>query len=122
MLSKLLLVGAGGFIGAILRYGISQWISKRTVSTLPVATLFVNLLGSFTLGLLTGLDLSNFSVLFLGTGILGAFTTFSTFKLESVQLRFKKNWKIFVLYTVLSYTLGIALAWTGFQLGGIFSS
>ncbi|MGR9049652.1 fluoride efflux transporter CrcB [Halobacillus faecis] len=122
MLSKLMLVGAGGFIGAILRYGISQWINKRTVSTLPVATLFVNLLGSFILGILTGLDLSKFWVLFLGTGILGAFTTFSTFKLESVQLRFKKNWKTFVLYTVLSYTLGIVLAWTGFQLGGIFSS
>ncbi|MYL48191.1 fluoride efflux transporter CrcB [Halobacillus litoralis] len=121
MLSKLLLVGAGGFIGAILRYGISQWINKRTTSALPVATLFVNLLGSFVLGLLTGLELSTFWVLFGGTGILGAFTTFSTFKLESVQLHFKKNWKTFVLYTVLSYTLGIALAWTGFQLGGFFS-
>lgn len=121
MLTKLLLVGAGGFIGAILRHGISQWISKRTVSALPVATLFVNLLGSFVLGLITGLDLSKFWVLFLGTGILGAFTTFSTFKLESIQLRFKKNWKTFILYTVLSYTLGITLAWTGFQLGGLFA-
>ncbi|MBX0358420.1 fluoride efflux transporter CrcB [Halobacillus sp. Nhm2S1] len=120
MLSKLLLVGAGGFIGAILRYGISQWINKRTASALPVATLFVNILGSFVLGLITGLDLSTLWVLFAGTGILGAFTTFSTFKLESVQLHFKKNWKTFVLYTVLSYTLGIALAWSGFHLGKLF--
>ncbi|MEC3884939.1 fluoride efflux transporter CrcB [Halobacillus sp. HZG1] len=118
MFIKLILVGAGGFIGAVLRYGISQWIGKRTASTLPVATLFVNLLGSFILGLLTGLDLSTFWVLFGGTGVLGALTTFSTFKLESVQLHFKKNWKTFILYTVLSYTFGIALAWTGFQLGG----
>ncbi|MBN9653351.1 fluoride efflux transporter CrcB [Halobacillus sp. GSS1] len=122
MFLKLFLVGAGGFIGAVLRYGISQWIGKRTASTLPVATLFVNLLGSFILGLLTGLNLSTFWVLFGGTGVLGALTTFSTFKLESVQLHFKKNWKTFILYTVLSYTLGIALAWTGLQLGGFIPS
>ncbi|CDQ17785.1 camphor resistance protein CrcB [Halobacillus karajensis] len=117
MLIKLLLIGSGGFIGAVTRYTVSQWINKRTATPFPFATLFVNILGSFLLGLLSGLNLTNGWILFCGTGILGSFTTFSTFKLESVQLHFKQQWKTFILYTVISYGAGILLAFCGCLIG-----
>lgn len=120
ILFKLFLVGAGGFIGAMLRYAISQWINNRSSSDLPVATLLVNTLGSFLLGIVIGLDVGTLWFILCGTGVLGAFTTFSTFKLESIQLHGKKKWKVLLLYTLLSYSLGIVLAYAGFALGRWF--
>lgn len=122
MLWKILLVGIGGFVGAIFRYQISQWIHRFSKSDLPVATLFVNVLGSFLLGLLTGLDLSEVWILLCGTGVLGAFTTFSTFKLEATQLHLKKKWRIFAIYIITSYGAGIGLAYAGFQITQWLSS
>ena len=116
MLLKVLLVGVGGFVGAILRYQISQWIHLFSKSDLPIATLYVNILGSFLLGLLTGFDLSEVWILLCGTGILGAFTTFSTFKLEAIQLHLKQKWKTFAIYIITSYSAGIGLAFAGFQI------
>lgn len=84
-------VGLGGFIGAASRYYISTLINKINTSGFPIATLIINILGSFLIGLLTQLliglcpDNKNLQ-LFLTTGILGGFTTFSTFSLETVNL------------------------------------
>lgn len=122
MLLKILLVGIGGFVGAIFRYQISQWVHRFSESDLPVATLFVNGLGSFLLGLVTGLDLSEVWVLLCGTGGLGAFTTFSTFKLEAIQLHFQQKWKTFAIYIITSYGAGIGLAYAGFQIAQGVSS
>lgn len=84
-------VGLGGFIGAASRYYISTLINKINTSGFPIATLIINILGSFLIGLLTqllvGLCPDNKKLqLFLTTGILGGFTTFSTFSLETVNL------------------------------------
>jgi len=84
-------VGLGGFIGAASRYYISTLINKINTSGFPIATLIINILGSFLIGLLTqlliGLCPNNKKLqLFLTTGILGGFTTFSTFSLETVNL------------------------------------
>ncbi len=84
-------VGLGGFIGAASRYYISTLINKINTSGFPIATLIINILGSFLIGLLTqlliGLCPNNKNLqLFLTTGILGGFTTFSTFSLETVNL------------------------------------
>lgn len=115
---KILLVGMGGFIGAVFRYGASQWITKMfSSSDLPLATLTVNLAGSFLLGILIGLDIPSIWFLIFGTGVLGAFTTFSTLKLEAVQLHINQKVKVFLSYTLLSYIAGIALAYTGWNLG-----
>lgn len=89
---KILLVGTGGFIGAILRYGLSGFTQKCTGSVaFPFGTLVVNLLGCLVIGMLWRLDeihglLSTDTRLFLMVGILGAFTTFSTFGNETINL------------------------------------
>ncbi|MFD1020865.1 fluoride efflux transporter CrcB [Thalassobacillus hwangdonensis] len=116
-LLHLLLVGAGGFIGAIGRFAISQFINNKFTYALPIATLVVNLIGSFFLGILIGAGIGDKLLLFLGTGLLGAFTTFSTFKLESIQLHVDKKWKLLVLYNTISYGVGISLAFIGFWIG-----
>lgn len=117
MILNSLLVAAGGFFGAIARYGMSQWVGKRVQSVFPYGTLSVNLAGSFLLGLTVGSGLSTSVILLLGTGFLGAFTTFSTFKLESVRLAMKKQWNLLVRYLGVSYTLGILLGFLGYAAG-----
>lgn len=110
-------VAAGGFFGAMARYGMSRWIGKRNSTLFPLGTLVINLLGSFLLGMIIGSEWGDpFSLLF-GTGFLGAFTTFSTFKLESVQLGMNKEWRMFAVYLGISYTMGIILGFLGFAIG-----
>ncbi|SDK06638.1 fluoride efflux transporter CrcB [Sediminibacillus albus] len=116
-----LLVGTGGFFGAISRFAFGQYIGRRHSPAFPIATLIVNVLGSFLLGLLTGLETGQYLLLLIGTGFSGALTTFSTFKLESVQLHLNKRKKMFIVYHALSYAGGISLAFIGFQLGSLFS-
>lgn len=111
------LVAAGGFFGAISRVAASKKINQYNKRELPISTLVVNLVGSFLLGLLIGLKMNHSLFLLFGTGFLGAFTTFSTFKLENIQLHIKKKWKTLILYIGLSYSLGILLAFAGFKIG-----
>jgi CrcB protein len=86
----LLLVGLGGFIGAILRYTLGGWIQNGFVN-FPVGTLTINTIGSFLLGLIMYLSeyqglFSDETRIFLTNGIMGAFTTLSTFGYESFRL------------------------------------
>jgi CrcB protein len=87
----ILAIGSGGFIGAVLRSYVNGLISQRVPHELPFGTLGVNLIGSFIMGLLIAYFMyTNFFSLhvksFLTTGILGAFTTYSTFAIESFFL------------------------------------
>lgn len=113
---QILLVGIGGFFGAISRFSVSQYISSKVSSPIPVGTLFINLLGSFLLGLLIGMDIEKSSSLLIGTGFMGAFTTFSTFTLEGVQLHLSNKRKEFLVYQLISYGGGILLAFIGMVL------
>jgi len=83
-------IGIGGFIGAILRFTLSGWVQKATVSTFPFGTLSVNILGSFIIGFLffyfQHINLSPTQKALFITGLLGALTTFSTFSLDTVLL------------------------------------
>ncbi|DAC50898.1 MAG TPA: fluoride efflux transporter CrcB [Candidatus Thalassarchaeaceae archaeon] len=83
----LLLVAVGGACGAVARYAITEWIP----SDFPWGTLVVNVLGSFLLGILIAVGITNEQVtpeilLLVGTGALGAFTTMSTFSVDAIQL------------------------------------
>ena len=93
-----LLIGTGGFLGAIARYALSGWVQIRMGGSFPVGTLAVNVLGCLILGGLMSLVdehplLSSNARSFLTIGILGAFTTYSTFGYETaVLVRDRELW------------------------------
>lgn len=121
---KLLAIAIGGAIGAILRYSASGLVHRIYSGPFPLGTMFVNLSGSFVIGLLwAGTEI--YSVpqnvrLFVFTGLLGAFTTFSTLSLESLHLaRDGEGWLLF-LNIGLSLLLGMLLVAAGY-FGGRFA-
>jgi CrcB protein len=116
VIGSIIWVGIGGFFGAVSRFGLSQWLGKKSKG-FPLATLAVNLLGSFLLGWMNGANIAKSWSLLLGTGFMGAFTTFSTFKWESVKMAKKKEWNKLIVYLGLSYTLGVLLAYLGYIYG-----
>src|SRR6185503_555537 len=87
-----LLVGAGGFAGAIARFLVGQWMSGLAASRFPLATFLINVSGSFLLGVVAAMTAarafanSDAVALAAGVGFLGAYTTFSTFELETHAL------------------------------------
>lgn len=89
-MGRILAIGCGGFLGAVLRYWVSGWVYSLGHSGFPTRTLVVNVAESFFLGLAVGL--AEHFVLhpnwqpFLTIGLLGAFTTFSTFSFETMAL------------------------------------
>jgi len=112
-----LMVFIGGSLGAVCRYAISIQM-KRIISTeFPLATLIINLSGSFLLSLLLASHIDGPIQLLLGTGFLGGFTTFSTFQVENVALFRKRNYGLLIIYVTISTGLCIAFAYLGFRLG-----
>ena len=85
-MTTILLIGAGGFIGANLRYAMSVWSAGWYGARFPFGTLIANLTGSFLIGLVLSLIDDRELQLLLATGFLGAETTFSTFAIETVAL------------------------------------
>lgn len=77
------LLGTGGAIGAVLRYIVDQRLAH---DRFPFATLVVNVVGSFVLGLVMFAGLSHEAILLIGTGACGSFTTYSSFSVQTVQL------------------------------------
>jgi len=118
-LYHVLMVGIGGFFGAIARFSISQILNKPSFR-IPMGTLTVNLSGAFLLGVIIGANADTMIALLLGTGFLGAFTTFSTLKLEMIQMYLKNYKKEFLLYSVTTYGGGLILAYIGYRIGALF--
>lgn len=116
-MAKTLMVGGGGFLGANLRYWLGGWIQSRAGSVFPFGTLAVNVSGSFVLGALLALALrENWSPgwrLFLGVGVLGGYTTFSTFSQETVALVGDGSHRLALLYVLGNVVLGVLGAWLG---------
>lgn len=121
-MERYLLVALGGALGSLLRYGFGAWVQGLAGPGFPYSTLFINALGSFLLGLVVGLSLegalSGEARLFLAMGVLGGFTTFSTFSYETVLLLQDGEWSKALLYVLLSVLLGLSLAFLGYRLGG----
>ncbi|MDD3042997.1 MAG: fluoride efflux transporter CrcB [Methanosarcinaceae archaeon] len=116
-LEKLFLVGAGGFLGATLRYAVSSRIPK--IRHIPAGTLTVNILGSLLLGLLTFSSEPESMVYLVNIGMLGSFTTFSTFAYETFKLLEEGKNVHFFLNIFLNVALclaGVSLAYTGLNM------
>lgn len=117
---EVLYVALGGSLGAVSRYGISEWARRRLGDALPWGTLFVNVVGSLLLGLLLGLALREVGTrghrAAFGTGFLGAFTTFSTFSNETVLMYQQGKLTGAVLNVVLNLVAGIGAAIAGLWL------
>ncbi|PYI54435.1 fluoride efflux transporter CrcB [Paenibacillus flagellatus] len=111
------LVAAGGFLGAVARYYVSKKIGGRFQSAVPYGTLTVNLTGCFALGLLVGADWGHAVSLLAGTGFMGAYTTFSTFKAELVALARQSRYGALIGYIAATYSLGIAWCYIGYCVG-----
>lgn len=116
---RLCSIGLGGFIGAILRYLVSGWVQDRSGSIIfPFGTATVNLIGCFIIGLLTFLveTRSYFSVetrAFLLIGLLGSFTTFSTFGSETLVLIRSGRMDMAALYAGGQVVVGVIMVWVG---------
>jgi fluoride exporter len=107
----LLAIGAGSFIGGVSRYLLSQFVQVRFYSAFPYGTLFVNILGCLLIGIVFGLsERGNMSPdwrLFLATGILGGFTTFSAFSNETVSMLRDGQFLPASIYVAASIVLGL---------------
>lgn len=118
-MKDIIIVGLGGFLGAISRYKIGGLILHHTVNhKFPFSTFFINLIGCFLIGILAGMAEKHHLInpqikLLLITGLLGGFTTFSSFSLESIYLIKRGEFLIALLYGVSSLVLGILLAYLG---------
>lgn len=116
------LLGIGGSIGATLRYCISIYFFTNELTAFPFATLTINLVGCFVLGLLSsGLELKlNVPpqyLLALKTGLIGSFTTFSTFSVEVMQLLQGHHYFYAFSYTFTSAIFGLVFAVCGMSIG-----
>lgn len=115
----ILLVGVGSFIGGVMRYGLSTWVYKALDNPwFPYGTLSVNVSGCLIIGFLSGLAEARAAFtpearLFLFVGILGGFTTFSSFALETFALaRETQNLAAF-MNIALQLLLGLLAVWIG---------
>lgn len=110
-MQNILIIGIGGFLGAVARYGLSLWIGQRWGRSFPLGTIAVNVSGCFLIGLLMPLMVERFTVdprwrLLLVVGFLGAYTTFSTFEYETGALVKDGEWAFAALNIILSVVAG----------------
>lgn len=122
---KILIVGLGGFVGSVFRYLLGNWISRLLNNPeFPYGTFAVNILGCLIIGFLGGIvnlkqGFTPEIRLFLFVGILGGFTTFSSFGYETFLLL--NNGKIFTagINIVSQVFIGLIAVWIGYRLSGI---
>ncbi|MEH7418154.1 fluoride efflux transporter CrcB [Neobacillus drentensis] len=117
-----LFVGIAGIIGALLRYLLGIYVGEWWFHEFPLATLVTNMAGSFLLGWFTNFlprfkSLPPYVITALNTGLIGSFTTFSTFSVETVHLISAAKWGTAILYVLLSLWGGLLLCWMGYRLG-----
>ena len=122
MMTGWMLAGAGGAVGAVLRYLIGL-LPMNPENGFPIKTLLINLAGSFTIGMIAALAAKNAMnpklVVFLKAGVCGGFTTFSSFALETQQLAQKGEGGLAFLYVLLSVLLGVSMVFLAEKAAGV---
>lgn len=110
-------VGVLGALGAYARFHVGGAVTARRPSDFPFGTFVVNLTGSFALGVLVGVSAGDTVLLVLGTGLLGGYTTFSTWMVEAQRLGEDAVWTPMLLYLLGSMLAGLATAGLGWIVG-----
>jgi CrcB protein len=117
-MNSYLLVGLGGALGAIARFGAQSWVGSLP-NGFPAATFLINILGSAAMGVLIGVlakttpQYQNEIRLFVAVGLFGGFTTFSSFSLDAIALIERGDIMLAALYIVGSVLLSLAGLWMG---------
>lgn len=115
VITEILMVGVGGFCGAVIRFLLSGKLDR--CRTLPIGTLVVNLIGSFFIGFILGIGLPKLWTLFFVSGFAGALTTFSTVQKEIIEQFQSGRQKEAIIYLLLTYGSGIVVAFIGYLIG-----
>ncbi len=120
-MDRILFVGIGGFIGAITRYVVLTWTLPLLGARTFLGVMLINVSGSFLLGMLVGwfahvVDFPTNVRLLLATGFFGAYTTFSTYAVESIELLRAGQWDDFILNIVGQNLFSLLAALLGFWL------
>lgn len=115
-------VGLGGVLGALARYGVGALVAERWPTPFPLGTFLINVSGSCLLGLLIGLGgrragLPSPVYLALGTGFLGAYTTFSTWSVDTLRLWQSGSPGLALANALGSMAAGLLAAWVGMTIG-----
>jgi CrcB protein len=116
--TNFLMIALGASIGANLRYALSNWAAQLWGTTFPYGTMIINVLGSCCIGLILGLATSRIALsvpwrLLLVTGLLGGFTTFSTFSYETYSLLVEGSWLAAGLNILGSVGIGLVGVFVG---------
>lgn len=122
MLKQLIFIGIGGGLGSILRYLVQWLFSRNPGMVFPAGTFIVNITGCFLIGLFYALAAKDNVLnmdwrLFLITGLCGGYTTFSSFSYENMLLLKQGHYLMFLLYTGLSFLLGLLAVIAGIAVG-----
>ncbi|HVE16531.1 MAG TPA: fluoride efflux transporter CrcB [Chthoniobacterales bacterium] len=121
-------VALGGALGSVARFSIASVLAERLAHPFPWLTLLVNVSGSFVIGLLASLGAHGVAALdtanaraFLMVGILGGYTTFSSFSLQTLELARSGAWAWAGIYVLGSVAFCLVGVWLGYLLGGVFA-
>lgn len=118
---KVVLVALGGALGSVLRYAMQGWVQRAAGSNFPAGTLAVNVLGCLIIGFLAAafagqLLLREEYRIGLLVGVLGGFTTFSSFGLETFNLANLGQFRLALANVLFSCLLGVSAVWLGYRL------
>jgi CrcB protein len=121
---EVVLVAVGGAVGAVARYGVAKAAQPLTTGSFPLGILLVNLTGAFLLGfvftyLLERSSISNELRTAVTVGVLGAYTTFSTFSLDTLHLIQANDWTLAILNVAVSVGGALLAVWAGQQLARV---
>ena len=118
---KWVLIAVGGGCGSMMRYAFQGWVQRLSGSTFPVGTLAVNVTACLVIGLLSGFFAGPQLIreeyrIGLTVGVLGGYSTFSTFGLESFNLANDSEFGLAALNMLLSCGIGLAAVWFGYRM------
>jgi CrcB protein len=121
---RLILIGLAGFTGTLMRYWLSDWTARRYGETFPTGTLVVNLIGCFLAGLLFYLMFDRYLIsptvrTIVLIGLLGGFTTFSSFGLQTFTLLRDGEMGLALFNIAISNVGGLLMVWVGYSLAKI---